>query len=1102
MSKGTTTPKIGKKSSKNVQISYLGSNEGLTVDRHFTKEGVDPLENLEYESRSCVIKNPDGSVVFEMKDCEIPKSWSQMASDIMISKYFRKAGVPQGDGSFGPEKSAKQVVKRLTGCWRYWGEEYGYFSSKEDAQAFEQELQHMLIRQMAAPNSPQWFNTGLNWAYDINGPAQGHYYVDPTTGEMKKSEDAYTHPQPHACFIQSVSDDLVNEGGIMDLWVKEARLFKYGSGTGTNFSGIRGSGEPLSGGGYSSGLMSFLKIGDRAAGAIKSGGTTRRAAKMVCLDLDHPDIEEFINWKVNEEKKVAALVAAGYDSDFNGEAYATVSGQNSNNSVRVPNSFFKTLEKGGEWDLKWRVDGSVCKKIKAEELWSQIAHAAWGCADPGLQYDTTINEWHTCPNSGRINASNPCSEYMFLDNTACNLASLNLIKYFDFETGKFDLESVRHAVRLWTIVLEISVLMAQFPSKEIAQGSYDFRTLGLGYANLGTCLMIAGIPYDSPEANAICGAISAILTGQSYDTSAEMASKFGVFARYEENRSEMLRVIKNHKRAAYNVPGSEYDSLEVTPMGISEQYCPNYLLEVARDCWDKALENGEKHGYRNAQVTVIAPTGTIGLLMDCDTTGIEPDFALVKFKKLAGGGFFKIANKSIEPALRNLKYDGSQIEDIMTYILGTLNLNATPHINRATLKAKGFTDEDVRKIEDALPGVFEISHAFNAWTLGEDTMARLGIKDYEKPDFNLLKELGFNDSEIKEANRAICGNMTIEGAPHVKDEHLPVFDCANKCGEIGERFIHYMGHVRMMAAAQPFICGSISKTINMPNEATESDIKDAYKQGWELALKCLALYRDGSKLSQVLNNKSSDEEEDKEEGGLEVAVNATVDGQVDMFGGQLFRGQRRDLPQKRKGITIESNVGRQKLHIRTGEYDDGTIGEVFIDTFKEGASYRSLLNCLAVAVSIGLQYGVPLDKYVEKFTFTRFEPSGMTDHPNVKTATSILDFIFRVLGMEYLGRTDFVHVKPEAVKKVKEAITKEHGNSPNGVVKNMFDAVKDKESSADAVITYHNTEEDALSDHLKSMMGDAPPCDVCGHTTVRNGTCYKCLNCGNSLGCS
>ncbi|MDD5623901.1 MAG: vitamin B12-dependent ribonucleotide reductase, partial [Candidatus Peribacteraceae bacterium] len=920
---------------------------GLSVRRLFTTPGSDPLEEVKYERRTSRIQNPDGSVVFEMEGAEIPADWSQMATDIMVSKYFRRAGVPQTDAEGnllrnedgtvvkGPEKSVKQVIRRLAGCWRHWGQQEGYFETAQDAQAFEDELSHMLVHQMAAPNSPQWFNTGLHYAYGITGPAQGHYYADPASGEVRESEDAYTHPQPHACFILSVEDDMVNTGGIMDLWVREARLFKYGSGTGTNFSKLRGGKEPLSGGGMSSGLMSFLKIGDRAAGAIKSGGTTRRAAKMVCLDLDHPDIVEFIDWKAKEEKKVAALADAGYSTDFNDEAYQTVSGQNSNNSVRVPHAFFEAVEKDADWQLFWRTElrkaeregrpPVSCKALKARELWDKVGFAAWACADPGVQYDTTINDWHTCPEDGRINASNPCSEYMFLDNTACNLASLNVLKFYDEEQGRFNIEEFKHAVRLWTIVLEISVLMAQFPSREIAELSYRFRTLGLGFANLGALLMRMGIPYDSERARALAGALTAMMTGESYAASAEMAEKLGPFAGFHQNREHMLRVIRNHRRAAYDALPREYEGLHVTPVGIDQRESPPELLAAAKECWDRALALGEQHGFRNAQVTVLAPTGTIGLVMDCDTTGIEPDFALVKFKKLAGGGYMKIVNQSVRPALSMLGYSETEIRDIMRYVLGTLSLEGAPHINRESLKSRGgFSDEDIARVEKMLPQVFEISSAFTRWTLGEETLLRLGFakERWEDPSFYLLQALGFTPEQIEEANTVICGHMTVEGAPHLKAEHLPVFDCASRCGKEGKRLISVEGHIRMMAAAQPFITGAISKTINLPNEATVEDIKGAYFLSWKLGLKANALYRDGCKLSQPLAARSRKKVERTVEKEEEPKVVERV----------IYKEvpRRRKLPDERPSLTHKFSVAGHEGYLHVGLYEDGKPGEIFI----------------------------------------------------------------------------------------------------------------------------------------------------------------------------
>ncbi len=1527
----------------------------MKINRRFTKSGQDVFSTVEYEKRTSRISNPDGSVVFEMNDAEIPRQWSQLATDIMVSKYFRKAGVPladengqvvrdgNGDVVTGPEKSVKQVVHRLAGCWRYWGEKYGYFDTAEDAQAFYDELSHMLLHQMAAPNSPQWFNTGLNFAYGITGPSQGHYYCDPKTGEMMKSRDAYSHPQPHACFIQSIKDDLVNPGGIMDLWTREARLFKYGSGTGTNFSKIRGEDEPLSGGGKSSGLMSFLKIGDRAAGAIKSGGTTRRAAKMVCLDLDHPDIEDFTNWKVREELKVAAMaegmkhlpkdqrdlatkLGLKLDYDFNGEGYITVSGQNSNNSVRVPNRFFKAVEEDGDWHLTWRSNGKLAKTIKARDLWDQISFAAWRSADPGVQYDDTINQWHTCPRSGRINASNPCvtgdtrvltpggiwrridqmihlpsrvvtnlegqevhgtdgsfptgtkevyelrtaggytlkltadhkiwtrqrgwveaqdltpqdevklpsqpatikeigepqdhkffqllgllvsdsnndpsalhleaclengdmmepfvqyvagswgeqsyeddyanaamietegaesntltatldnrrlisrlrafvrcesgrlrlsdeaftsglaaqkhvlralftvdgyidngslrllsrnvgllndvqlllcgfgvrtsmispsndenalhgleinhasvvnftkhigllkgrkleqlfelvassdipasntrgnfdavaslkhlgkqqvfdltepvthsfiangitvhncSEYMFLDDTACNLASLNVLNFFDSESRRFDIESYKHAIRLWTIVLEISVLMASFPSEEIARLSYVYRTLGLGYANLGAMLMQAGIPYDSEKGRAICAALTAILTGESYAASAEMANEHGPFSGYEENKQEMLRVIRNHRRAAYDaaknaVAVGGYEKLDILPVGIdatqfedADPLASRALLLASKECWDRALHLGERHGYRNAQTTCIAPTGTIGLLMDCDTTGVEPDFALVKFKKLAGGGYFKIANQSLRPALVNLGYEPQQITEILRYVMGTLTLHDAPHINFQSLKALGFTQDELDKIEGTLPGVFEIGFAFSPWALKPETFERLHIpeSEWQAPGFNLLKRLGFNTQQINQANDRICGHGTVEGSL-IRPEHLPVFDCANKCGKHGTRFIAVEGHIRMMAASQPFISGAISKTINLPNEATVDDIKQSYWLSWQLGLKANALYRDGSKLSQPLNVKSDEEldksEEDDEQNvadaveelSRDVAKAVTEvetvlrDPEKELESDNLSpvhtsviekiveriveRPLRRRLPDTRNALTHKFDVAGHEGYITCGLYEDGSPGEVFITMAKEGSTIGGLMDCIATLVSVSLQYGVPVDSLVRKFEHVRFEPSGMTRNPEIPFAKSVVDYIFRWLAYQFVPGYRAAHApkretpaKPEpVVPAIEEApvvraeteIPKKKDGNGHGPRIQPDDAKPfDYEGDAPRPEPAHSEVPsvgpnlrlaivaDPLSQQGAEMQTDAPACDVCGSITVRSGTCYKCLNCGNSMGCS
>jgi ribonucleoside-diphosphate reductase alpha chain len=1195
----------------------------MKITRKFTTAGKDPFDSIEFVKRISEIKNPDGSVVFRMDDVVVPKQWSQVATDVIAQKYFRKAGVPKllkkvkeenvpkwlqpstadtkrlqelpEKERYSSETDSRQVFTRLAGTWTYWGWKANYFDSEDDALAFFDEMKYMLAKQYCAPNSPQWFNTGLHWAYGINGPAQGHYYVDFQTGKLTKSEDAYTHPQPHACFIQSISDDLVNEGGIMDLWVREARLFKYGSGTGSNFSNLRGADEPLSGGGKSSGLMSFLKIGDRSAGAIKSGGTTRRAAKMVTLDIDHPDIEEYINWKVIEEQKVAAMVAGSkacnihlnrimkacyeehpendrfnkktnkrlreavlearrnhipenyiervihlaklgfksiefptYDTDWNSEAYATVSGQNSNNSVRVTNDFMQAVISDSNWSLYWRTELDKAKKenripkpfkaVKASKLWDDIAYSAWSSADPGLQYHTTINEWHTCPASGEIRASNPCSEYMFLDDTACNLASLNLVRFYDDDKHSFDVDSFKHAVRLWTIVLEISVLMAQYPSKEIAQRSYDYRTLGLGYANLGSLLMRQGIPYDSEEAYAIAGAISAIMHMGAYAASAEMAKEQGTFPEFKKNKEHMLRVLRNHRRAAYNVPKEEYEGLSIYPQGINPKYCPENLLEAAREESDRAVELGTKYGYRNAQVTVIAPTGTIGLVMDCDTTGIEPDFALVKFKKLAGGGYFKIINQSIPPALKKLEYTDDQIKEIVKYAKGAGTLSGCPHINKETLKAKGFTEDVLKKIESMLPSVFEIGFAFNKFTVGEEFLTeKLGlakekINDF---DFDLLKEIGFTKEQIAAANDYVCGTMTIEGAPYLSPEHYAVFDCANKCGRKGTRYIQPEAHIRMMAAAQPFISGAISKTINLPNDASIDDIKSAYLESWRLGLKANALYRDGSKLSQPLNSMSFEEIEDlmeeKEDNDIVKVAERII---------HRYIAKRRRLPDRRTGYTQKAKINGNTVYIRTGEYENGQIGEIFIDMHKEGAAFRSLLNNFAIAISLGLQHGVPLEEFVDAFVFTRFEPSGVvTGNERIKMATSVIDYIFRELAVTYLGRGDLAHVDEEEIQKKsksKSVTDTDDYESEEVISERMIELdpntteFNDEQpdglngtngngrSERSKVLAMHKQMVKAKE---KGYTGDI--CPECGSMTmVRNGTCLKCTTCGSTTGCS
>ena len=1216
----------------------------MKIARYFTTAGQDAYATLAFRATTSEIRNPDGSVVFKLDGIEVPEGWSQVAADVIAQKYFRKAGVPacvqrvreKGVPSFlwrgkpaegaamTGETSARQVFDRMAGAWTYWGWKGGYFTTEADAQAYYDEMRFMLATQMGAPNSPQWFNTGLHWAYGIDGPAQGHFYVDWQSGKLTRSESAYEHPQPHACFIQSVADDLVNDGGIMDLWVREARLFKYGSGTGTNFSSLRGAGEKLSGGGKSSGLMGFLKIGDRAAGAIKSGGTTRRAAKMVIVDADHPDIEAFINWKVIEEQKVASLVAGSkahermlnglfaaikawdgravdaydpavnaglkaavraarqamipdtyvkrvldyarqgytgitfptYDTDWDSEAYASVSGQNSNNSIRVTDAFLKAVEADGDWELKARRDGRVTKTMKARDLWDQVGHAAWACADPGIQYHDTVNAWHTCPADGAIRGSNPCSEYMFLDDTACNLASMNLLTFY--KDGAFQADAYVHASRLWTITLEISVMMAQFPSREIAQRSFDFRTLGLGYANIGGLLMNMGLGYDSREGRALGGALSAIMTGVSYATSAEMAAEHGAFSGFARNRDAMLRVIRNHRTAAHGRK-TGYEGLEIPPVPLDHAGCPDAgLVALAQSSWDAALALGEQHGYRNAQATVIAPTGTIGLVMDCDTTGIEPDFALVKFKKLAGGGYFKIINQSVPAALAKLGYRPAQVDEIIAYAVGHKTLGNAPGINHTALIGHGFGRAELDKLEVALPAAFDIRFVFNQYTLGEAfCTGTLGIPAAKlaDPTFSLLRHLGFSGAQIDAANDHVCGTMTLEGAPHLRAEHLSVFDCANPCGKKGKRYLSVDSHITMMAAAQPFVSGAISKTINMPNDATVEDCQKAYELSWSLGLKANALYRDGSKLSQPLASALIEDDAEAEEvlatGSLPEKVLVLAEKIVERIVVREIRNREREkMPQRRKGYTQKAIVGGHKVYLRTGEYGDGKLGEIFIDMHKEGAGFRAMMNNFAIAISVGLQYGVPLEEFVDAFTFTKFEPAGMVQgNDSIKSATSILDYIFRELAVSYLDRTDLAHVKPsgasfddlgrgedeghpnvtpvtetaaskslEVLKQIsssgylRKRLPQDLVALQGGIAAMVFDTAANPVTARQLLTGQSALNGTAMASGMVAMNPrdkariqgfEGDPCGECGnYTLVRNGTCMKCNTCGGTSGCS
>jgi ribonucleoside-diphosphate reductase alpha chain len=903
--------------------------KGLTIPRYFSTAGVDPAEELAWEFRTASITGEGGQVIFEQKDIEVPKNWSALATNVVASKYFRgPLGTPQR------EHSARQLVSRVVSTIGRWGRKDGYFASEEDAVAFEAELSHLLYRQKMSFNSPVWFNVGV--------------------------ED---HPQCSACFINSVSDSM---DSILRLAHTEGMLFKYGSGTGSNLSKIRSSREALSGGGEASGPVSFMRGFDAFAGVIKSGGKTRRAAKMVILDADHPDIEEFVDSKANEERKAWALIDAGYDGGFNvrGGAYDSVFFQNANHSVRVTDAFMKAVQSDSEWALMGRVDGRLIEKVSARKLMRRITEAAWLCGDPGMQFDTTVNAWHTCSNTDRINASNPCSEYMFLDDTACNLASLNLMHFRSIDGG-FDAESFKRAVDLTILAQEILVSNARYPTESIARNSEAYRPLGLGYANLGALLMASGAPYDSDAGRALAAAITSLMTGEAYAMSARIASQIGAFAGFEKNREPCLGVLRKHAAAVERV---------------DRVLAPADLVAAARASWTSALRLGEQHGVRNAQVTVLAPTGTIGFMMDCDTTGIEPDIALVKYKKLVGGGVLKIVNNTVPLALQKLGYSPETIHGVLAFI---------------------------------------------------DEME------------------------------------TIEGAPGLKDEHLGVFDCAFKPSN-GARSIHYMGHIRMMGAVQPFLSGAISKTVNMPNSATAEDIEQAYLESWRLGLKAVAIYRDGCKRSQPLNTSKDERGEDKPE--------------------VVERLARRRLPDERHAITHKFSIGGHEGYMTVGMYDDGSPGELFVTMAKEGSVVSGLMDNFATSISMALQYGVPLKVLCDKFSHTRFEPSGFTGNPDIPIAKSITDYIFRWLSLKYLPSEDV-----QALEEAKKELTP--GAAPQGL----------KRAAARTTVELlipPIARQPAPGENVPGMQQDAPPCPTCGSITVRNGACYKCNNCGSTTGCS
>ncbi|MEO1041661.1 MAG: adenosylcobalamin-dependent ribonucleoside-diphosphate reductase [Pseudomonadota bacterium] len=1188
----------------------------MRIDPHFSL-----LPGINYDVRT--IETDNGSL-----DVSVPSEFSQLASEILARKYMRRAGVPSATvrlhddavpeslqrsvpaegASFGCELDARATFDRVAGSWAYHGLKQGLFKSWSDAVLFRDECFAMLERQIVAPNSPQWFSTGLSWAYGISAPGSGHFRFDETSRTVVEVEDVYAYPQPHACFIQSVQDTLVGEGGVFDLITREAKLFKFGSGSGSNFSALRSAGEPLSAGGTTSGLISFLKVADTAAGAIKSGGTTRRAAKMVVLDLDHPDIEEFVSWKRQEEEKVACLAAGSvvierhlrkitaatreapdatrfdlrgndrlrravnaakrdgvpsglidrclrmlaetedtpnipiFSVDWDSEAYRTVSGQNANLSVRVTDAFLDAVRDDAEWPLRRRVDGVVTKTVSATELWREIGDAAWAAADPGVQFHDTINEWHTCPADGDILASNPCSEYMFLDDTACNLASVNLSAFLR-DDGSFDTAGLAAASRLLTIALEISVGMASYPSAQIAERSYRYRTLGLGFANLGGLLMSSGVAYDSDEGRAVAGAVTALMTGVGYQTSAEMASRVGPYDRYQPNKDAALRVLRNHGAA---IGLGSFEGLTIEPRSLRCADVPfEGLGEAAEHAMAVAVTKAEAHGLRNAQISAIAPTGTIGLLMDCDTTGIEPDYALVKFKQMVGGQTVKIINRSVPGALQRLGYSDREVKDITLYAVGRATLDGAPGVSLDGLREEGFGEKQIDAIEAALKTAFDITYVFTREVLGESFLrGSLGFSEeqMEQSGYRTLRDLGFSDEDVHKANLYCCGTMTVEGAPHIKPEHLAVFDCAAPCGRVGTRALSVSAHIDMMAAVQPFVSGAISKTVNLPASATADDCLTAYQAAHAKGLKAVALYRDGSKLSQPLSSALGAQGDDDfgELGDLpsgeraKVYAERVVEKIVERTPG------RRRLPDRRKGYIQKAIVGGHKVYLHTGEFEDGELGEIFVDMHKEGAAFRSLMNNFAIAISLGLQYGVPLEEFVDAYLFTRFEPAGpVQGNDRIKNGTSILDYIFRELAISYLGRSDLGHVpdgdgtfdlgggvkaegvREEAQRYISKGLTRSSTMDNLVVLRGGdFDRMRPNEeeaepeplnddvppapsvSSVQGGLTLASDRDNNRDEaRLKGYEGDA--CPECGQfTLVRNGTCLRCDSCGATTGCS
>ena len=951
------------------------ATHGLTFKRHFTRLGIHPFEEVEWESRTASLQNEKGQTIFEQRNLEVPKDWSQTATNIVASKYFHgKLGSPER------ESSVRQLISRVADTIAQWGIEGGYFRTEEDAQAFHDELTHLLVRQKMAFNSPVWFNCGLWHKYHRHSEGGGWYW-DPATGGVKKETEAYRHPQCSACFINSVQDNL---DSILTLAKTEGMLFKWGSGTGTNLSPLRSAMETLSGGGKASGPLSFMKGYDAFAGVIKSGGKTRRAAKMVILNIEHPDVVDFIECKAKEERKAWTLVDAGYDSSLDGEAYSSVFFQNANNSVRVTDEFMKAVVEDRDFSTRYITNGEPAKSYRARDLMRKISEASWQCGDPGMQFHTTVNKWHTSKATAPINASNPCSEYMFLDDSACNLASLNLLKFLSPD-GKFDVEAFRHAVDVTITAQEILVDNASYPTERIGLNSHNFRPLGLGYANLGALLMATGLPYDSEAGRDVAGSITAIMHGEAYLQSSRIAAEIGPCAGYGVNRDPFLGVISMHRQSLSN---------------INSRYVPESMTEAARKVWDDCLSSGMKFGYRNAQVTVLAPTGTIGFMMDCDTTGIEPDLALVKYKKLVGGGLIKIVNNVVPMALLRLGYTEQQASDIVSHI-----------------DQKG----------------------------------------------------------------------TIEGAPGLKPEHLTVFDCSLKPAN-GIRSIHYMGHVRMMAAVQPFISGAISKTVNMPEEATVEDVSSAYTEAWRLGLKAIAIYRDGSKRTQPLNTSDAKPKKESEVRSQKSEEKMSSESRVPSPDAPA-KPYRHKLSDERRAITHKFSVGGHEGYLTVGLYEDGLPGEIFITMAKEGSTVSGLMDSFATAISLALQYGVPLKVLCDKLSHTRFEPSGYTPNPDIRFAKSVMDYIFRWMALKFLPRD----AQPQENASV---------STLNGTEAEKATELAGQFTQATNLTTVYPN--GAVQPGLAGIehSDDAPSCSDCGAIMVRNGSCYRCMNCGSTSGCS